>query len=192
MESSIEVPNLATINRKITDSLHKIREQQEHAQELEIQLQCFQLKTLLQKRDYQSLFQLILPNKEHKTTTLSFLPRLDQENTHLFVLEHFLAPKDGFLDKMRPDDRCALIFFRGILKIQKERFSEGFADIQDAAYHSHHHEWLKEAVASFLAGLMIDNPALVFPPDSYKKAFSGKHLLSSGSFGDRFDSIFPQ
>ena len=193
MDNSVEVPNLTTINTEITQSLHSIREQQEHVQELEIQLQCIQMETLWQKRDYESLLQLILPSEEHRTentATLSFLPRL--ENIHVLVLEHFLAPKDGFLDRMCPDARCALIFFRGILKIQKERFLEGFADIQEAAYHSHHHEWLKEAVARILIGLMIDNPASLFPPDSYKKAFSGKRVLSNDGFDDRFESIFPQ
>ncbi len=193
MESSIEVPNLTTINREITDSLHLIREQQERMQKDEVQLQCFQMEALWQKRDYENLLQLILPSDENKTedtTTLSFLPRL--ESINVLVLEHFLAPKDGFLGKMQADDRCALIFFRGILKIQKEQFSEGLADIQEAAYYSHHHEWLKEAVASVLIGFMIDNPSSLFPPDSYKKAFSGKRLLSNDGFSDRFESIFPQ
>ena len=193
MESSIEVPNLTTVNREITDSLHLIREKQEHMQEVEIQLQCVQMEVLWQKRDYENLLQLILPSDEQgtdKTTTLSFLPRLD--SIDVIVLEHFLAPKNGFLDRMCPDDRCALIFFRGILKIRKERFSDGLADIEEAAYHSHHHQWLKEAVANFLIGLMIDNPASLFPPDSYKKAFTGKRLLNNDSFDDRFESIFPQ
>ena len=189
MDTSIEVPNLTSVKDDITASLHLIREQQEHKHELEVQLLCVQMEALWQRRDCESLLTMILSSDED-ATTLSFLPRLESMN--VLALEHFLAPKESFLDRMCADDKCALVFFRGILKIQKKRLSEGLADIEEAAYQSHHHEWLKEAVANFIIGLMIDDPASLFPPDSFREFLAGKRVLSGDNFGDRFESLFPQ
>ena len=150
LDHSIEIPNLTTVQKDVTDSLNLLREQQESIHELEVQLLCTQMEVLWQKRDHEGLLALVLneSDEENTVSTISFLPHLEDMTST--ALEHFLVSKDGFLDKMLPKDQCALKFFRGVLKIQKSRISEGLIDIEEAAYHSHHHEWVKEAVATFL------------------------------------------
>ena len=185
---SIEIPSCSTLKKDVNDSLHLLREQQEHIHELEVQLLCFQMENLWQKRECEDLLALVLD--EDSAISSSFLPHL--ENMTVVALEHFLAPKNGLLDRMLDADRCALIFFRGLTKILKKRVSDGLADIEQAAYGSHHDEWLKEAAADVLVSLLTKDPALLFPPDSFKETLRGAHLLSRTVLGDRVELLFPQ
>ena len=185
---SIEIPSCTMLKRDTNDSLHLLREQQERIHELEVQHLCSQMEDLWQKRECEDLLALVLD--EDSAISSSFLPHL--ENMTVLALEHFLAPKNGFLDRMLDADRCALIFFRGLTKILKKRVSDGLADIEEAAYGSHHDEWLREAVADVLVSLLIKDPSLLFPPDSFKEALRGECLLSSTVLGGRFGSLFPQ
>ena len=185
---SIEIPSCTTLKRDINDSLHLLREQQERIHELEVQHLCSQMEDLWQKRECEDLLALVLD--EDSAISSSFLPHL--ENMTVLALEHFLAPKNSFLDQMLDADRFALIFFCGLTKILKKRVSDGLADVGEAAYGSHHDEWLREAVADVLVSLLIKDPSLLFPPDSFKEALRGERLLSSTVLGGRFGSLFPQ
>ena len=191
LDNSVEIPNLTTAHKDVSDALNLLREQQEYIHDLEVQLLCTQMEALWQKRDHEGLLALVLDDNDEETSvsTMSFLPHL--EDMTLTALEQFLAPKDSFLEKMLSEDSCALIFFRGVLKIQKSRISEGLADVEKAAYHGHHHEWLKEAIADLLVSLLINDSSVLFPSDSLKEALHGKRLLHREAFQDRSRQLFP-
>ena len=191
LDTSVEIPNLTSVHKDVFDALNLLREQQERIHDLEVQLLGTQYEALWQKRDHEGLLALALNERdeENSESTISFLPHL--EDMALTALKQFLASKDGFLDKMLSEDKCALIFFRGVLKIKKSRIIEGLTDIEEAAYHGHHHQWLKDAVVDLLVSLLIDAPCVLFPADSLKEALQGKHLQSSEAFQDRSRQLFP-
>lgn len=185
---SVEIPNYSHVMREVNNSLHRIKEEQENIQDREIQQLCFEMESLWQSRDCEEILALVLD--EDSIISTSFLPY--PESMTVVALEHFLAPKSAFLDHMLSEDKSALVFFRGILKILKKRQSEGLLDIEEAAYSGHHHEWLREAVIDVVISLLKKDPSLLFPPHSLKEASKGKLLFSNDLFNDRLGMLFPQ
>ena len=185
---SVEIPNYSHVKRDVNQSLHRIKEEQEHIQDQEIKQLWFEMESLWQSRDCEELLALMLD--EDSIISTSFLPY--PESMTVVALERFLAPKSAFLDCMLIEDKTALLFFRGVLKILKQRPSDGLLDIEEAAYSGHHHEWLREAVVDVVISLLKKDPSLLFPPQSLKEASNGKVLLSNDLFEDRLGLLFPQ
>ena len=187
LDSSVEPPAiLVPIHREIIGSLNVLQRKQEVVQECEVNMICSQLEACWQKRDWHSLLALVLNGSK---ANVSFLPHI--ENKNVVALEHFLASKNPFIDKMRPDDQCGLQFLLAVIKIHKQRFSDALLDLERLAYKSHYHIWLGRAIADLLLGVITDNYSLFFPSVSLNQVVQGE-LLMDESDDDRFSFLFPR
>ena len=189
LDSSIEHPTLAKIQREVCNSLHTLREKQEVFQEREINTLCSKMETCWQDRNWKRLLTLVL---EGDDTKVSFIPHSEDITT--LALEKFLASRCKFIDKMLPDDRCGLVFLQAVIKIQKHRFADALADLETLAYDSHYQVWLGSTVADLLLGLLTHKNSLLFPAEVLNKALTGDVIIGRdlGSGQDRWPLLFPK
>ena len=188
LDNSIETPSLVSLPLEISSSLDSLREKQETVQEREINMICSQMEFYWVKRDWNNLLALVT---DGIGTKVSFLPH--EEDKTVVALEHFLASKSLFLDKMLPDDRCGLEFLEAVIKIQKHMFSDALTDLERLAYDSHYHTWLGSAIADLLLGLITDKYFLLFPNESLKQAVKGKFLMNTADGEvNKFYLLFPR
>lgn len=126
-------------------------------------------------------------------TNVSFLPHV--ENKAIVALEHFLASKSLFFDKMLPDDQCGLQFLQAVIKIHKHRYLDALVDLEMLAFKSHYQTWLGRAVADLLLGLVTDKYALLFPHKSLDRILEGQLLVDESDESycqGKFSCLFPR
>ena len=86
----------------------------------------------------------------------SILKLLSNERSDVIIqaLQRFISPYEAHFDQMRPDDRSALLFFRGLLKIYQNNFSSAIKDIEKAAWNSCRGDWLSKAVMAAVGDII--------------------------------------
>ena len=190
---TVEIPTLVSIQKEIDTLLNSLKENQELVQECEIKMICSQMETYWQKRDWQQLLELIIDGTK---ANVSFLPHV--EDKMVIALEHFIASKKNYMDKMSPDDHYGLMFLQVLFNIQKDRFSNALCDLEKLAYHSHYHMWLNTGIADLLLGLLTDKYNLLFPNDSLEKVLEGELVIDDCYSDDadynqnRFSLLIPK
>ena len=188
--SGIELmDSITSVRSSVSKSLKAVVKQEAENDKHQIQQLCSQFTTYWHERNWE-LFYLLA--QSHNNSASFLVPLINR--TMLALAQFFTTSKVlTFLDKLQPEDRSALLFFRGILKIFCRETTEGVADIEQAAFHSHHHEWLKDAVLNIHVSLMVNDPNVLFPQQVLKEALTGELTCSKLSYGDRCHKLlFPQ
>ena len=160
MDSSTEVPDLATQKSELDSLLHALVEQKEHDHKCQVRKTMLLLDLAWQNRDWEQLLAFVSANDDQQ-----FILKLvtDSEDCTIEALECFLKAKEGFLERMIPEDRFPLIFLRSIVKLSKGQFSDGLADIEIVAWSGHHTRWLSKATVDIVLALLDKHPESVLP-----------------------------
>ena len=129
--SAVEVPNMHLLAKRTNSTICKLAEQKEADY-------YNQIMGFWQKKDCESILKLLSNERGEISDAI------------IQALQRFISPYESHLDRMRPDDRSALLFFCGLLQIYQKNFPSAIKDIEKAAWNSYHGNWLSKAVMDAL------------------------------------------
>ena len=113
------------------------------------------------KRDWEQMLSMI---KEKSFDSLA-----EVTNSQHFkekMLEQFAASKKEVLPKLLPSDRSPILYFRGVLSIQKGQISSGMKDIEAAAWNSHDARWLQKEIIAVILTLLSKYRESILPTNA--------------------------
>lgn len=148
-DTAVEAPQLMTNKSRLDAAILTLVEEQRRQKASVLADAVMQLERLWEQRDCYGILDTLTRerNEDHGSCLLTSGIAMD-------ALERFLAGKYDYLDRMLADDRFALILLRGILKISKRHFSEGLADVEQAAWSGCHSQWLPKVAIDVAANLL--------------------------------------
>ncbi len=146
---SLVVPELETRRNEVNSTLHRLcaRKEQDHDHTVADTLQ--QLEQAWKSRDWNQLLVVVVAERKGESNCF-----LNEADTTIEALQQFLAAKETFFDRMLHEDRFPLLLLRGVVKLHYNRFSEGLADIEAAAWSGHHSKWLTKAAVDIVLCLL--------------------------------------
>lgn len=143
------------------------------------------------KREHDSTTLLYTSNLESLWTQRNILGMLDylkeinteccsvvtviSEDASLKAFQQFLQNKEPYLSAMLPEDRQALIFLKGVLKLKEKTVESSLADIESVAWNSPHSNVSTEVLLGAYLHALSDQDSTLY---SYKTL---RRVLKSGS-----------
>ena len=174
-DSTVEIPNMQSAIKELNGALsfqHGVKEQE---QDHWIRKRVQKLEKLWISRDLKSIIELLKESQDD-----SLVPN----DLTLRALEDFLKTKEAYLPKMLPSDSYSLIFLRGVLKLYRQRFIEGVADIEKVAWCAVSLDYLREEAIDILLSLLANKPSLFTLQNLYTTLTTNRHRLLNREHAD--------
>ena len=180
--SSVDVPNLSSQKAKLNASVKELEEEDHQLCQKEacVASQC--LDEAWSCRDFKRIVNIL--SDERNPNLIA-----NHDNNYMAqALQRFLSTKEVYANKMLPEDRTALAFFQGIVKINQGKTEAGLADIETTVWGGYHFIWCtKPAVEIVVALLSKKSSSLDFVQsvrEACKKVISqvssrGTHVLAT-------------
>ena len=111
------------------------------------------------------------------------------QNYLVEALNSFMKDKVAYRDRMVLEDRVAIHYLQGVLKILQGQVKDGLADIQAAAWNGIIVRWVPSAAAHQVLNLMPQQPESVLPIRALHGACKG--LASGAAALNDLDAVFP-
>lgn len=167
-DSVVETVNLQSTIIELNGALNTGEKIMEQEQEHMIRGRVQTLEKLWTSRDLKSIIKLL---KESRTA------EDDSNNLTLKALEAFLRTKEARLSMMLPADSNSLIFLRGVLKLFRQRYIEGAADIEQVTWCAVSLDHLREEAIDILLSLLTNKPSLFTLKNLYITLTTNQHRL---------------
>ena len=174
--TAADAPSLHTAVEAINKELHSEKERREAQISRLVNCKKQKVEQLWACRNLNAIVEFIKTPEDE-----------NEDNYALAGLERFIQGMEKFLSQMRPEDRYSLLFFQGILKLHKKRYTEGIADIEAAVWHTSSTELLRKEAIHILLSLLQSMPS-IFKLDGIEKILHKNLLTRQGRGYDDFTS----
>lgn len=143
---SIEIPTLSRTTENVTRKLHNIYKSEK---EECVKRAALRLETAWARRNCYDMISVLLDSE--REFDLHF------DDYAMIGLENFLMTKVKFINTMHGNDRAAILFFQGILKLHKNEHNAGLLDIEKAVWSGYHSNWMQKAAIDILISLFTSS-----------------------------------
>ena len=155
--SSVEVPNLSSQKTTLNASVKSLEEEDHQLCQTEVHAASWCLDEAWTCRDFKRIVNIL--TDERNPNLLA-----NHDNNYMAqALQRFLSTKQVYANRMLPEDRTALAFFQGLVKINQGKTEAGLADVEIAVWGGYHFIWcIKPAVEIVVALLSKKSSSLDF------------------------------
>ena len=130
--SSVEVPNLSSQRANLNASVKNLEEEDHQLCQREAHVASWYLDKAWSCRDFKRIVNILTDERNPNLIA-------NHDNNYMAqALQCFLTTKQVYANRMFPEDRTALAFFQGIVKINQGKTEAGLADIETTVWGGYH------------------------------------------------------
>ena len=172
---------MKTIESDICQLEKQIKEQEVNQKAKQIYLA---LEQAWGSRNWEKVLEIVMEETDQGLQKFS-----DEGSCLAEALQSFMKGLESYLHRMVLEDRVAVHFLRGVLKLLQHQVKSGLADIQIAAWNGFAVGWVPLAVIHQVLSMLPQQPDAVLPICGLLKAC--KELASGADILNDSDAIFP-
>ncbi len=177
LDNFTDVPELSAKTAELDSALNCIEQQQETRASRLVNDTVSTLDQAWKLRDWAKLLKTVRATRDNNLLVVT-----NGMDPIMEALQQFIGTKEGFLTKMLPEDRFALMFLRGILNAHHRHYKEGVTDLEAVAWSGFHPSWAQTAGIDILLGLEAERLTHVLPHHDLMVACTDLAKSSPGSF----------
>ena len=146
--SSVEVPNLSSQRANLNASVKNFEEEDHQLCQREAHVASWYRDKAWSCRDFKRIVNILTDERNPN------LIANHDNNNMAQAFRCFLSTKQVYANRMLPEDRTALAFFQGILKINQGKTEAGLADIEIAIWGGYHFIWCTKPAVEIVVALL--------------------------------------